>query len=420
MEAFFYIELACVAVALLCVVSFLVLAVCCSGCKKEKLKIEHSEKRTSFAVIIPARNESAVIESNLSALYKSNYPKEYFHPYVIVESMDDPTVEICKKYDGVSVFLRQNLANTGKGHALDECISNIFKENDVYDAFLILDADNVVTPDFLSKMSDAFQAGYEAACGNRNNKDWNASAVSSSSALTFTIINSIQNKSKTALGLGITFTGTGFFVSAEILRRLGGWKFYSLTEDYEFSTFAMCNGVKSCFVEDAIYYDEQPRTWWQSIIQRTRWVKGYFVVRIGYRKMKKEYAKRMPKNKDIQIMRFGTMPMLVLAIDAIAYVVNSIVGAIVSAALGWGIAHLFLIRIIIVLGLVYLIIMLLTVYLFHIEKGRASITSKNKVKTVFYHPIYLASYVVAALRALFIKNRWEVVEHSINNDIEGI
>lgn len=420
MEAFFIIELLCLAIFACCLICFLTLSLTGIGEKKQGLQIPKSDKKTRFAIIIPARNESLVIDSNLKALHSASYPKESYDVYVIVESMEDKTVELCKNYENVTVFQRVNLKNKGKGHALDECIGHILENNDVYDAFMILDADNVVTADFLSKMSDAFQAGYEASCGNRNNKDWDSSAVSSSSGLTFTVINSIQNKSKTAHGLSVMFSGTGFYVSADVLRRLGGWKFYSLTEDYEFSTFAMCNGIKTCYIEDAVYYDEQPRTLWQSIIQRTRWVKGYFTVRIGYRKMKKEYAKKKPKNKDLKLMRLGTLPALVAVIDIIAYLIAIIVGIVVDGILDAGFIYAYLIRLGATLLTVYIIIAIFTAYLFHLEGDNIKIKRKNKIKTVFYHPIYLVTYVVAAVRTFFIKNEWEVIEHSITRKADEL
>ncbi len=416
MIIFFYLEITFAAIAALCLLCFVLLFLFVAGGKRVSLSIEHSDERARFAIIIPARYESLVIRDNLRAIKNSDYPMELVDIYVIVENMADPTVKICKELEGVNVFLRRDLSKIGKGHALDECVCDIFSKNDVYDAFMILDADNVIAPDFISKMNDAYMAGYEAACGKRNNKDWNASAVSASSGLTFVIINDIQNKRKTARKMGITFTGTGFYVSADVLRRLGGWKFYSLTEDYEFSTFAMCNGIKSCYVQEAVYYDEQPRTWWQSIIQRTRWVKGYFAVRFGYRRMKKEYAKSCPKNKDIISMRLGTLPAISLAVVTILYFISNVVGAIISGTVGYGQTHLFVIRICAVLAVLYIGIMVFTAYLFHMERHSIKISKWNEIKAVIYSPIYWVSYVVAVIRTIFIKNEWEVIEHSITNE----
>ena len=166
--------------------------VCCVAClfllfflllreKKGGMEIPHSVPKTRFAVIIPARNESRVIEGNLRALQNADYPAALHKSYVIVESMDDPTVEICKKYPNTEVYLRKNYDLPGKGPALDECMKSIFQSKERFDAVLLLDADNVIAPNFLARLNDAYVAGYDAACGKRNNKDWNSSATSAAS-----------------------------------------------------------------------------------------------------------------------------------------------------------------------------------------------------------------------------------------------
>ena len=373
------------------------------------------EASTRFAIIIPARNESRVIEANLCSLQNSDYPAALFDTFVIVESMEDPTVEICKKYPNTHIHLRTNFDRPGKGPALDECIKNIFENDDRYDAFLILDADNLVSKNFLARMNDAYVLGCDAACGKRNNKDWNASVVCAASALTFTVINSVQNKSKAAFGMSVMFSGTGFYVKADVLRALGGWPFASMTEDYEFSNFALCNGLKTTYVDDAVYYDEQPLTLWQSIVQRTRWVKGFFSVRCKYRKVKKEYRKNTPKSNDAKAMDLGTVPLLAMAIDLVFYVLMLLVWVAFAAIGKNGELTSVLIRLAATLGGIYVFIVLFSLWLFYIDKKDVDITTGNKIKAVLYHPFFLVTYVVAVVRTLFIKDRWEVIEHSLNN-----
>lgn len=372
-----------------------------------------SEEKARFAVIIPARNESKVIGANLCAIENSDYPEDKYEIYVIVESRDDPTVQICAGYQNVRCVLRKRLSDVGKGYALDECIRDIFRENDTFDAFLILDADNVIGKKFLSGMNDAYQAGYDAACGNRNNKDWNASLVSSASALTFTALNSVLNKPKSACGLNVTMSGTGFFVRADRLRALGGWPFHSLTEDYEFSTYALCNGLKTCYVENAMYYDEQPLTMRQSIVQRTRWVKGFFSVCYRYHKNKKEAVRKdrsLLSKKDF----VGGLPVLVAVFDLLGYLC-CLVGFVAHGL--WmrdGTVRFYLSRLGTVLLVVYIAIALFTVCLFRVNGKYIRITKRNEVNTILFHPVFLASYVIVAIRALFVRSSWEVVEHSIN------
>lgn len=415
MELFQWIEFGFVMVFFACLFSFLALSFWLRRDEKMRFSIPELPDATRFAVIIPARNESRVIEALLRSIVNSEYPRALYDIYVIVETEEDPTVEIAGRY-GASIFLRENLENVGKGYALDECLKSIFRGEKEYDAFLLLDADNLVSRRFMSRLDDAYQAGYDAVCGKRNNKDWNASAVSSSSALTFTVINSVQNTVKTAHGLHVLFSGTGFFVRADLLRRLGGWPFHSMTEDYEFSTFATVNGLKTCYLDDALYYDEQPVKLWQSIVQRSRWVRGFFSVNARYRKTKKDFRKSQPKNLDMRVMRFGTFPLLTMVISVILYLALLIVAAILCGATNSGYIGVFLARMGVLLGIVYAFLVVGTVVLFCIEGDRADITVKNKIKTAFYHPFFLATYVVAAVRAIFLPKGWEVIEHTLTKD----
>ncbi len=412
MKLFLFIEFICIFVLLLCLLSFVMLFLFTRKNKGRAPVLPSSGNSTRFSVLIPARNESRVIEDNLRAISSSHYPKENLKTYVIVEREDDPTVEICRRYEGVEVFYRRDLSKAMKGYALDECIKDIFQRGEVCDSFIVLDADNVVSPDFFSKMSDAYAQGFDAGTGRRNNKNWNSSVVSSASGLTFSAINTLQNKPKSERGMNIMFSGTGFFVSYRVLSELGGWPFASLTEDYEFSSFAVCSGLKTVYVEEAMYYDEQPTTLSQSIVQRTRWVRGFFHVRRAYGKKKRALARLAPKSRDVIAMRLGTLPLLVFAFDCLVYVFTCIAFTVAQGITRSGNLAFYANRLLFVLVLIYALILLFTVFLFRKEGDAIDITKKNKIKTVLYHPFFLLTYVVSAVRCLFVKDKWEVIEHT--------
>jgi len=411
MAVLFWLEIACACVLAGCLFCFLLL--CAGRGEKKRLDIPTALATTRFAVIIPARNESRVIEGNLRALARCDYPAALHKQFVIVESLEDPTVGVCQKYENTEAYLRKNFDRPGKGPAMDECLKSIFASGEEFDAVLILDADNVVAPHFLSRLNDAFAAGFDAACGKRNNKDWNASAVSAASALTFTVVNTLQNKPKAARGMNVVFTGTGFYVRYDILKRLGGWPFATMTEDYEFSTYALCNGITTTYLEDAVYYDEQPARLWPSIVQRTRWVKGFFTVQHRYKKMKRDYAKRTPKSRNMRAIRLGTLPMIAAVIDLILYLLLCVGGAIYTAILGNGLLWSYLLRLGIALGAIYLGIVLFTAWLFHAERKDIDITRAGRIKATLFHPVFLATYLLAVCRIPLIKDKWEVIEHTV-------
>ena len=66
--------------------------------------------------------------------------------------------------------------------------------------------------------------------------------------------------------------------SSEILEKCGGWNFFLLTEDIEFTVHNVVAGEKIGYCPAAVLYDEQPVTFRQSWRQRKRWARGYMQV----------------------------------------------------------------------------------------------------------------------------------------------
>ncbi|MGO5175163.1 glycosyltransferase [Ruminococcus sp. LCP21S3_E8] len=83
-------------------------------------------------------------------------------------------------------------------------------------------------------------------------------------------------------------SGTGFLFSSKVLEECGGWNFHLLTEDIEFTTDCIVNNRKIGYCPKAIFYDEQPTSFKQSVTQRLRLSKGYLQV-LG------KYGKRLFK-----------------------------------------------------------------------------------------------------------------------------
>ena len=105
---------------------------------RNEITLVEREKQPEFAVLIPARDESAVIEGLLKSLEEQTVKVKTEDVYVIVEAEDDPTVGICRKH-GVGVFVRPKvtLSRARKGFALDEVIREILSKRR-YDLYFIL------------------------------------------------------------------------------------------------------------------------------------------------------------------------------------------------------------------------------------------------------------------------------------------
>ena len=253
MKWLYYISSFCILIGLFKILSCLLFTF-----KTKKIKRKKEEKDADFCILIPARNESAVIETLLISIKKQTYQVDPSSIYVIVEDMSDPTVKICAKYRA-NVYVRTQIeGRRRKGYALDEALKHIGKK---YDAYIIIDADNILDSNFLMKMNETYKQGYDLAVGYRNCKNGNQSVIAASSALTFSMINTLSNKIRSKRNKNIIISGTGFFIHGKWIQKWNGYPFHSLTEDYELSLYATLHNMTSTYNEEAIFFDEQPTTY---------------------------------------------------------------------------------------------------------------------------------------------------------------
>ena len=356
----------------------------------------------NFCILIPARDESSVIEDILKSIENQTHKIDMKDIYVIVESNDDPTVKICDKHNA-SVIVRKHLNLKSKGYALDEGIKYIESKKIKYDAYFIFDADNILDKDYIKNMIPIFDKGYDLATGYRNCKNGNESVVAASSSLTFSLINELFNKVKTKKTKNITFSGTGFYIRGYLIDKFKGYPFNSLTEDYELSCYATLNDLRTFYNTKSIFYDEQPVKYKDTINQRVRWIKGYFTVRKRYYKqILRSIKKGNPNNASKIDNGIGIIPYLLTVISVMLFFIASLIDFIINKSL---ILPIFILSI-------YLILFILTIVLLILEKDKLSINNSMKIKTLFFNPIFILSFIPCAIKALFKKEvKWTKVNH---------
>lgn len=191
-------------------------------CKQDIMKLRaRMQDEVRPAVLIPARDESAVIQGLLDDLEKQTVSISRRDIYVIVESEDDPTVEICRQRD-INVVLRRDLTQQRKGYALNDAVQEILAAGKHYDLYFVFDADNLLAEDFVEKMLMNYARGYQAATGQRMAKSGNANAIAAASGLTFAMINGIGNRLRSKHAMNVIFSGTGLYVAGELVVEGGG------------------------------------------------------------------------------------------------------------------------------------------------------------------------------------------------------
>ena len=77
-----------------------------------------AKKNHRYAVVVSARNESAVIGDLIHSIKVQNYPTELIDVFVIADNCTDNTADVAREA-GATVFKRFNTEQVGKGYALD-------------------------------------------------------------------------------------------------------------------------------------------------------------------------------------------------------------------------------------------------------------------------------------------------------------
>ena len=280
---------------LMVVMSFYYIASFFISGKKVK-PVPHSNKKTKFAVIVPARNESKVIMNTFSSFITQTYDRKYYDVWVIVESEKDPTCKLTKKF-GYQIFVRKDLHNKHtKGYAIQE-LYNYFREIDLkYDAYMIIDAGDILSAPYIETMNDLRQSGVQVGLGYRNYTNASQNWMTSTSAVFFSYMMSFTARMRTNLFQKTTLAGTGLFVDAQIVEDAGGWIWTGMTEDTQLTAWCYYHDVKMRYYPLVEFFDEQCSTLKASHKQKIRWIWGYF----ESRKFLKE-----PRNVDYHTLSKG-------------------------------------------------------------------------------------------------------------------
>lgn len=380
------------------------------------IKHKKSSKENRFAIIIPARDESRVINGILSALKEQTYNKEKFSVYVITETESDPTNEITKSY-GYNYVVRKHLELKGKGYAMNECISDLYAKNEKFDAFIIFDADNIPTSTFIEEMNNALCEGFDIALGYRNSKNWNDGWIASCTGLTFSKFNTIQNKARCYLKMSCMVSGTGYYVKESVLAPFKGWPFVTLTEDNEISTYATIHSLKTTYVENAVYYDEQPTDFKTSFNQRVRWVKGYEQVQKKYGKelRKSVFAEKTNIRSKLEFS-LNVIPLILLIVGAILSVASCVVGIVWASIISSALLFSIIKNLVLTLAIIYFAFVFDAVLMLTAEGKKLNMKFKNKVTCCLMNPVYWFFYIPCALKAIFSKKvEWKRIEHKITH-----
>ncbi len=391
------------------------------GLRRGVVELPEARSLHRFAVVIAAHNEELVIGELIRSIAEQDYPAELIDVFVVADACTDATAEVARGA-GAFVYERDDLARKGKSWALDLGFHRILDEHgdDHYDAFLVFDADNLLSRGYVSEMNKLLDLGYLAGTSYRNSKNFDSSWISAAYTTWFIREARFLNNSRMMLGTSCAISGSGWMVSSRIIRAMDGWYFHTLTEDIQFSTFCAANNVRIGYAP-AEFFDEQPVTLKASWIQRMRWTKGFYQVFFSY---------GLDLLKGIGGGLFSSYDMLMTIAPGMILTLLSVIVNGAYLALG-SLSHGFLAtepEMMMALG--SLIASFASLYLvFFVLAVVTEISERSHIHTrrpwrlianLFTFPLFEFTYVPLCVVALFKKVEWIPTKHEFAYSVEDV
>lgn len=223
-----------------------------------------SNRLNKFLVLYPAYKEDKVIINAVKKFLLQKYPKDLYTVIVISDHMQPETNNELSKLP--ITLLQPTFEKSSKAKAMQFAIDNV---KDDFDNVIILDADNVVRPEFLSQLNvlcsvyDAIQCH---RCAKNANND-----VAVLDGASEEINNTIFRKAHNRLGLSSALIGSGMCFKYDLFKE-NVFKLNTAGEDREMEALLLNQGVFIKYAPDIHVFDEKVSNQDNFQRQRMRWM----------------------------------------------------------------------------------------------------------------------------------------------------
>jgi len=239
-------------------------------------KFQNSSEQMDFGIIITAYKNLTITRPLVESILEQGYSK--FHIYLIADDcsaeqaltiQEDPKLKICLPPKKLGSKVRSLI------FGMRETIRN-------HDAIIVMDADNLMHPNFLTVANNYMAAGYTAVQGKRvaKNLDSTTACLDATGELYF---NYTQKLVPYILNSSANIAGSGMVIETELFKKyLSSPRIREnsegliIAEDKILQNFLVGNNIQIAFAKDALVYDEKISKSDQLVRQRSRWLRSYF------------------------------------------------------------------------------------------------------------------------------------------------
>lgn len=256
-----------------------------------------------YTVLVPLYQEIHKLESIVNAMQDLDYPKDKLDVKLIIEKDDDITIKgltLMKIPEFIQVIKVPYSEPRTKPKALNYAASFARGE------FLtIYDAEDKPEPLQLKKAVQAFRTlPAEFAClqARLNFYNSNENQLARFFSIEYGIWFNYLLKGLNCFNMSIPLGGTSNHFKISVLKEIGFWDAYNVTEDADLGIRLSMRGYRVHLL-DSLTLEECPISLGNWFHQRARWIKGYIQTSLVYWANKSD-RKKLDINKKFSIMVF--------------------------------------------------------------------------------------------------------------------
>ncbi len=302
------------------VIAYKCLVVLLSVFRKREIVVTRSQiasldenKLPVYTILVPLYKEPAVADKIIRHIELLDYPKHKLDVKLLLEENDTDTIAAVNSLDlppRYSVMVIPHSLPKTKPKA---CNHGLYAAKGEF--LVIYDAEDRPEPDQLKKAVYAFKKqGQKVAClqGKLNYFNPYQNTLTRWFTIEYTAWFDLYLPGLHALGVPIPLGGTTNHFRTEILRSLGGWDPFNVTEDCDLGIRIHAEGYTTKVLDTTTWEEANSRlgNW---IRQRSRWVKGYAQTHLVHMRNPFKLLYRLGvKNFVSFLLTVGGLPMMLL------------------------------------------------------------------------------------------------------------
>jgi cellulose synthase/poly-beta-1,6-N-acetylglucosamine synthase-like glycosyltransferase len=244
-----------------------------------------------YTILCPLYKEALVVPQFIEAMKSINYPKRKLEVLLLLEENDMETIETIR-----AMKLQRSFKVTIVPHSIPKtkpkaCNYGLLRAKGEY--AVIYDAEDIPDPLQLKKAVIAFEQS-DATIGciqaKLNYYNWSQNLLTRLFTLEYSLWFNLILTGLQSIRAPIPLGGTSNHFRTCILRELGGWDPFNVTEDADLGIRLAKRGLKTAIL-DSTTYEEANSAVGNWLKQRSRWIKGYIQTYLVHMRDVREFSR---------------------------------------------------------------------------------------------------------------------------------